>query len=201
MSGAAPQGRLIAVVGPSGVGKDSVMDALVARHPALGHVRRAVTRSAEAGGETIESLTPAAFEEARADGAFVLDWQAHGLSYGIPATECAPLAEGRDLLVNLSRGVLAEASARFPSLIVLSLTARTDVLARRLAARGRESRAEIAERLSRWMPTDAGAAPVLTIDNSGDLDATVASILAALYPASSFGTGRLQPHRFETDPK
>ena len=46
MNGAArPAGRMIAVVGPSGVGKDSVMAGLLEARPALRRVRRVITRA------------------------------------------------------------------------------------------------------------------------------------------------------------
>ncbi|HMB13658.1 MAG TPA: phosphonate metabolism protein/1,5-bisphosphokinase (PRPP-forming) PhnN, partial [Roseovarius sp.] len=45
------KGRLIAVVGPSGVGKDTLMRAMVAERPNLRRVRRVITRRADDGGE------------------------------------------------------------------------------------------------------------------------------------------------------
>lgn len=176
-------GRLIAVVGPSGVGKDSVIAGLQVRRSDLGRVRRAITRPADAGGEAIESLTRSAFEAALARGAFALSWEAHGLGYGIPAGVHADVAEGRDMLVNLSRSVLAEARGQFPTLIVLALTARAEVLAERLAGRRREDAAGIAARLARSVEIKAGGAEVIRIDNSGPLDTTVAAAMAALYGA------------------
>ncbi|WP_299293640.1 phosphonate metabolism protein/1,5-bisphosphokinase (PRPP-forming) PhnN [uncultured Tateyamaria sp.] len=175
-------GRLIAVVGPSGVGKDTVMAALAAAVPALGLVRRVITRPADAGGEDFDSATQAAFAEMQQAGHFALSWAAHGLQYGIPATVDVELRGGRDLLVNLSRAVLPQAQARFDKLIVLSLTASPDVLAARLGARGREDAAEIAARLARAGAGIPEGIDALTIDNSGPLDQTIRAAQAALYP-------------------
>lgn len=176
------RGRLIGVVGPSGVGKDSLMDALCARRPDLHRVRRVITRSAVAGGEDHETISPALFAARAAGGDFALYWQAHGLSYGVPATVDEIVALGRDALVNLSRGVLAKAMLRYDTLHVLHVTARPEVLAGRLAARGRESRAEIARRLSRPAPPMPEGLRVTEIDNSGHLQAAVNAALEALYP-------------------
>ncbi|MFD1807738.1 hypothetical protein ACFSHQ_04955 [Gemmobacter lanyuensis] len=41
--------RIVAVVGPSGAGKDTLMDAACAARPDLRRVRRWITRPAEAG--------------------------------------------------------------------------------------------------------------------------------------------------------
>lgn len=179
MTGAPPErGALIAVVGPSGVGKDSVMDAL-APELGLAKVRRVITRPAELGGEDFTSVDAATFERRRAAGHFALHWSAHGLRYGIPAGVDAELATGRSLLANLSRGVLSEAAARYDPLIVLNLTATPETLARRLAARRRESAEQIAHRLAR----DAALPPglrVIIVSNDGPLEQTVAACAARI---------------------
>jgi ribose 1,5-bisphosphokinase len=177
-------GRLIAVVGPSGVGKDTVIAGLCAARPGLHRVRRAITREAGAGGEDFEALSLAAFEAAEAAGAYALSWRAHGLAYGIPAGLRDVLGGGQDAVANLSRGVLDEARAAFPGLAVLALTASPAVLAARLAGRGRESAANIEARLSRAGAYAVAGSDVIAVTNDGPLEATVAAALAALYPAS-----------------
>lgn len=176
------QGRFIAVVGPSGVGKDSVMEALVAARPELVRVRRVITRAANAGGEDFEGISPALFMARAAGGDFALHWQAHGLFYGIPREVHQVLASGHDALANLSRGMLGQAARVFPTLHVLHITTRPEVLAERLAGRGREGRAEIARRLARPAPAFPPGLTVTEIDNSGRLERAVAAALAALYP-------------------
>ncbi|NCQ23039.1 MAG: phosphonate metabolism protein/1,5-bisphosphokinase (PRPP-forming) PhnN [Rhodobacteraceae bacterium CG17_big_fil_post_rev_8_21_14_2_50_63_15] len=161
------RGRLIAVVGPSGVGKDTLIRAMIAARPGLCRVRRVITRPADPDGEAHEPVSEAEFEARRKDGGFALWWRAHGLSYGVPVGICLDLAGGRDLLVNLSRSVLSEAQTRFQPFLVLNLTAPADVLAARLAARGRESGNELAERLlwtDQMLPE--GVRPVVTLDTA-----------------------------------
>lgn len=175
-------GRLIAVVGPSGVGKDTVIDALVAAVPGLHRVRRVITRPAEAGGEDFEGVTEAEFDRRRARGEFVLWWGAHGLRYGIPRGIVERLDEGGDVMVNLSRGALPDARRCFRGMVVLALTARPDVLAARLAGRGRETPEDVAARLARAGQFRVSGPDVIGIDNSGPPGATVAAARAALYP-------------------
>ncbi|WP_299044126.1 phosphonate metabolism protein/1,5-bisphosphokinase (PRPP-forming) PhnN [uncultured Tateyamaria sp.] len=175
-------GRLIAVVGPSGVGKDTVMEAMAAAEPRLALVRRVITRPATSGGEVFDAVTPSEFETLHRNGAFALSWSAHGLSYGVPKAVHTSLDAGQDMLANLSRKVLSLAQARFPGMAVISLTADADILAGRLTARGRETRADIARRLARADTDLPQGLAVTRIDNSGALADTVHAALAALYP-------------------
>jgi len=182
-------GRLIAVVGPSGVGKDSVIAAIAAARPDLHRVRRVITRQAPAGGEPFESVEAAAFARLVGSGAFALHWQAHGLGYGVPVTVDAVLASGGDAIANLSRTVLEKAARRFDRLHVVALSASPDRLAARLAARGRETPEDIARRLARPAPPLPAGVPVLQLANDGPLPATVAAALAVLYPESTPTSG------------
>ncbi|KIC48182.1 phosphonate metabolism protein/1,5-bisphosphokinase (PRPP-forming) PhnN [Tateyamaria sp. ANG-S1] len=175
-------GRLIAVVGPSGVGKDTVMEAMAEAEPRLGLVRRVITRPTGAGGEVFDGVTVPVFQAMAREGAFALSWAAHGLHYGIPVSVDAALGSGRDMLANLSRGVLGQARARFPGLRVIALMADAETLAERLGARGRETADDIAKRLSRAGTDLPDGTQATVIDNSGELKGTVRAALGALYP-------------------
>ncbi|RNF34430.1 phosphonate metabolism protein/1,5-bisphosphokinase (PRPP-forming) PhnN [Paracoccus methylarcula] len=167
--------RIVAVVGPSGAGKDTLMRCAAERRPDLRLVRRVITRPAESGGEDFDGVSSAEFERMRGEGRFALDWQAHGLSYGVPH-----VAGGGVWLVNLSRTVLPRAANVFPGLAVIHVSAASEVLAARLAGRGRESATQIDARIRREAGFHPGALPVTYIDNSGDLGEAAAAFVAAL---------------------
>ena len=176
---------LVLVVGPSGAGKDSLLDgarAALAGDRRFRFVRRVITRPEGAGGEAHEPATDAEFLTRRAAGGFALDWQAHGLRYAIPADIATDLAAGRVVVANVSRGVIDAARARFPT-CVIEITAPGDILATRLAARGRESAAEIAERIARNVPVPSGP-DVETLVNDSTLEAGIAAFVAALNRAA-----------------
>lgn len=176
-------GRLIAVVGPSGVGKDSVMAGMIAARPDMRLVRRTITRAPGLGGEDYHAVTPDAFAKAAENGAFCVYWTAHGLSYGIPADVLTDVQHGKECLANFSRSALLQAKALFSNLTVLNVTASPATLARRLAGRGRETEAEIAARLAQADKCLPAGLNVVTIANDGALEDSVTMALAALQPA------------------
>lgn len=174
-------GRLIYLMGPSGSGKDSLLQAALEPLQANGCriARRVITRSAEAVGEDALAVTEAEFEQLRRSGAFAMDWQANGLHYGIPREIDDWLAAGADVLVNGSRAFLSDARARYPTLQAVLLTVSLPVLRERLLARGRESVDEIDARLARNQQFQSTAEQVdaQLLDNSGALDQTVHRLL------------------------
>ncbi|MFT7596938.1 MAG: ribose 1,5-bisphosphokinase [Paracoccaceae bacterium] len=175
-------GRFIAIVGPSGVGKDSVMEGMAARDPRLALTRRVITRPSTAGGERFEGVSVQQFKTRRDAGQFALWWPAHGLLYGVPTSVDAVLAAGKDVLANLSRTMLQPAMTRFAQCEIIALTTSRDVLETRLRARGREDEADIAGRLDRSGYALPDATPAHVVDNSGALDQTVSQALDLLYP-------------------
>jgi len=175
-------GRFVAVVGPSGVGKDSVMVALAAHDPRFVLARRVITRLGDAGGEAFEGVSEAEFQSRDLAGEFALSWSAHGLHYAIPAAVDVPLHSGQDVLANLSRAVLTRAQVRFARFEVINLTAERSILARRLTARGRETADQIVKRLDRAAVPLPSGIKAHNIDNSGTLAQTVQAIMTRLYP-------------------
>lgn len=170
---------IFAIVGPSGAGKDTLIAGALAARPDLRRVRRVITRPAAAGGEDFEGVSEAEFARRREAGEFALHWPAHGLHYGIPRVQ---IDGPGDVIFNGSRAVLRAARAVLPDLRVIVITAPDAVLAERLAARGRESAADIQARLARaGFALPEGIAAV-TVVNDGAPERGIARLLAALQP-------------------
>lgn len=176
-------GIMAVVVGPSGAGKDTLMN-LAARHfagrPDVHFVRRVITREGDAGNEDHRSVSEVDFDAMEQSGAFAVSWEAHGLKYGIPADVTNELARGNLVIANGSRSVLHRFQAAFPRLKIINVTARREVLAERLMARGRESREDVMKRLDRSTITFDGSYDVTDIDNSGTLEDAERAIVAVL---------------------
>lgn len=179
------QGRLIAVVGPSGVGKDSVMAGLQRAVPDLHMVRRVITRPAELGGEDYDAVTDDQFDARLRDGAFALHWGAHGLQYGVPIDVKQTVAQGRDCLVNLSRSVLVRAADIFLRFTVLHVTAQPETLAHRLMTRGREDQDQITKRLAQAVKPLPAGLNIVELPNDGLLDETIARGVSLLQLAKA----------------
>jgi len=176
-------GALVLVVGPSGAGKDTLIGA--ARSQLLEDVRfsfprRVVTREAMVELEDHDTVAPDEFARRQQAGAYALDWQAHGLCYGVPASIDAAVTAGQVVVVNTSRRVIPQAVAKYPNCRVMLVTADPGVRALRLSSRGRETAEEVQLRLAReGAPVPDGIAPIV-IDNSGPLADGVSSFVTAL---------------------
>jgi ribose 1,5-bisphosphokinase len=177
-------GRLIFLIGPSGSGKDSLIDAARAQLTAAGVkiARRIITRSAESKGEAAQGVTAQQFDAMRAQGAFAMHWQANGLSYGIAQHVDQLLDAGSSVLVNGSRAYLAEARRRYPDLLAVLIDVKPQVLRQRLLARGRETPDEIEQRLARNAGLQAFDDPAVhVLDNSTTLEAAVTGLFKLLH--------------------
>jgi ribose 1,5-bisphosphokinase len=163
-------GVFVAVVGPSGAGKDTLIayarSALVSEGT-VEFVRRVITRPSDASSEDHDTLADAAFDEAEKGGAFAICWSAHGLRYGLPESVDRAVGQGQIVVANISRGAVPLVKARYANVVVAEITASAEILAERLAARGRESRGEVLARLARSAELGNGLQGAVRIDNSG----------------------------------
>lgn len=169
-------GRFVLVVGPSGAGKDTLIAAAkqhFSNDARYSFPQRLVTRNVDRTLEDHAVISRDAFERMRAEGDYTLCWEAHGLGYIIPANVREDVGAGRVVVCNVSRRSVAAALAVLSPVNVVVVTASAEIRAERLAARGRESLADIERRLKREgapIPKDVAAQ---VIDNSGGLDDAV----------------------------
>jgi len=125
------------------------------------------------------------FESATRAGAFTLTWEAHDLRYGIPASIDADIRAGRTVVCNVSRAIIGAARERYAEVLVVLVTAPPEILAARLAARGRDSDGDLERRLTRSENFAALAADCV-ITNVGAPEAAAAVLIETIArPASS----------------
>ena len=169
----AVRGRIVYVMGASGAGKDSLIREMRRRfrsHP-LTVARRYITRPLSPGEERHIPVSHERFSQLALKGHFALQWSAHGCRYGIPVRLERALEHGISILVNGSRTAFSQAVLRYPDILPVLVSAPVHLLRERLALRGRESGADLEERLS-TAPLSIPCAlsgPWICIDNSGAL--------------------------------
>jgi len=145
-------GLLFVVSGPSGAGKDTLVEALRSRRPGLRYSISATTRTArpdEREGEHYFFVSSTEFEGLRGSSR-LLEWREYGGNlYGTPrdyVERC--LSEGYDVIVKPEvHGALAIKAAYPDAVMIFLVPDRFSNLRERLLARRSETNEEIAGRL------------------------------------------------------
>lgn len=177
---------LIYVVGPSGAGKDSILRyarrRLDGQPVAFAH--RYITRPPVPGDENHVALTVAEFRLRKSRNLFAMDWDAHGLLYAIGIEAETWRKAGLVVVVSGSRAHFNRHMATAEHVIPVLVTCEAAILARRLAARGREDARELQERIERAAAVPIMHPALVTIDNSGAVERAGERFLALLADAA-----------------
>ncbi len=181
-------GAFVAIVGPSGAGKDSVISR--ARHllrddDRVVFPRRVVTRAPDLNEDNL-TVTADEFDRLLASGDLALHWGAHNLRYGVLKSVDRDIAAGGVCVVNVSRMVVQQVRRRYTQSAVVLIDAPAALRRLRLSGRGREASREIDDRISREVECFNSADADIVIENSGELEdaaGNLANVLSRLAPA------------------
>lgn len=149
-----PAGKLIVLTGPSGVGKGTLVRALLGRHPELSLSISATTRSPrtdEIDGQDYYFLSRQEFEAAIAQEE-LLEWAEYtGNYYGTPRAPVeAKIREGKTVLLEIEVVGAGQIQQAFPeALRIFILPPSFAELERRLRGRSQDDPQAIARRLQR----------------------------------------------------
>ncbi len=146
----APGAQLVIISGPSGVGKDTIIDALRERprEPDYHYVVTCTTRPPRPGevpGVSYQFLTADEFAHLR-DGGELLEYaEVHGHWYGTPRHEVADaLAEGHDVILKIDVQGASAVKQRAPdALLVFLVPPSMEELFQRLRSRATETADEL----------------------------------------------------------
>jgi guanylate kinase len=180
-------GLLFVVSGPSGAGKDTLLEALRARRPDLRYSVSATTRAPrpeERDGEHYFFLSREEFERRRSGGG-LLEWREYnGNLYGTPRDYVEQtLAKGDDLIVKPEvNGALAVKAAYPDAVLIFLVPDGFASLRSRLLARGTDSGSEIDSRLAiaHEELKFAENFDYLIVNEQGRMDAALSSVAAIL---------------------
>ncbi len=179
-------GILVYMMGPSGVGKDTLIQ-YAQTLPSTSTVtrplfvaRRYITRPLDKGGEQHLSVSKKEFAQALAQNMFAMHWQSHGLYYGVDKSIDHWLMSNALVLVNGSRAFIPQALQKYPQLVPVLVQAHPECLQERLVTRGRDSAPLIASRIRRANLSIPAIPTLRIIDNSGPLEHALAAFKALL---------------------
>jgi guanylate kinase len=147
------RGALIIISGPSGAGKGTLVDRLVARVPCLSVSVSATTRRPRPGevdGEDYIFLTAEEFGRRVEAGEF-LEWaEVHGNRYGTLRAEVdAKLVTGRDVILEIDPQGAFQVKRLMPEAVLVFIIAPSmDELERRIRKRGAETDEQVRTRLA-----------------------------------------------------
>lgn len=147
------KGALFIVAAPSGAGKSSLVNALLAREPGIRLSVSSTTRPprpGEADGEHYQFIDVAQFRRDAGAGLFLEHAEVHGNFYGTPRSAVEPiLAGGDDVLLEIDWQGARQVRAAMPDCVsVFILPPSREELERRLRKRNQDSEPVIARRLA-----------------------------------------------------
>ncbi len=180
------QGRLIVFTGPSGVGKGTLLQLLLQRHPDLHLSISATTRAPRQGeqdGVHYYFLSRDRFEEWVAQGEF-LEWaEFAGNCYGTPRRPLVEQVEqGRTAILEIELEGARQVRRTYPEARqIFVLPPSVEELERRIRDRGTDSEEAIAKRLSRAREEIAAAGEFDVRIVNDDLDQALTELEAACF--------------------
>jgi guanylate kinase len=147
------RGTLIIISGPSGAGKGTLVDRVVARVPRVWVSVSATTRQPRPGevyGEDYLFLSPEDFQRRIDEGDF-LEWaEVHGNRYGtLRSSVEARLAEGYDVILEIDPQGALQVKEIMPDAVLVFIVAPSfEELERRIRRRGAETEEQVKTRLA-----------------------------------------------------
>ena len=188
----APGALLVIISGPSGVGKDTIIEALAARprDPDYHYTITCTTRAPRPGetpGVSYRFLAPEAFHELRLSGELLEANEVHGNWYGTPRRDVAEaLAAGHDVILKIDVQGASVVKQRVPdALLVFIVPPSLEALFQRLRSRATETADELETRqrnaaieLARQGDYDR-----VVVNETGEIERTAAEIEAIIEQA------------------
>lgn len=177
------QANVFYLVGPSGSGKDSIINGIrskVSDTEQLLIAHRYITREFDNLAENHIALSESEFKLRKTAGLFAMHWQANDYFYGIGCEVNEWLSKGFSVLFNGSRQQIDNAKLIFGKrLQVIVIDVSPERLVKRLQKRGRERKDQITARLQRSLQyQESLPEDCWHLDNNGDLKSCVEKLYA-----------------------
>lgn len=169
--------KIVLIVGPSGVGKDTLLrhaKDLLKHNEDFNFVKRYITRPADSNEDNFY-VKDEAFCTLEDNDYFISSWRAHSNCYGI-AKECI---DGKINIISISRAHVKDFEKAYDDVTTVHITIPRLVLLERLRLRGRETEAQIMQRIKRTYE-DIEAKNIVEFDNNQPLEESACKFIKLL---------------------
>ncbi|MFK2821619.1 hypothetical protein [Arcobacter sp. YIC-80] len=160
--------KIVLIVGPSGVGKDTLLKgARKILKNEINFVRRYITRKPDKN-EKNYFLDEFAFEILKHNSFFASSWNAHGNYYAIAKNSI----KNKVNIISVSRAKISDFEKQYDKVYTINITVPKEELRNRLLLRKRESLEQIEKRLNRSYPK-IEAENLIEFDNSKNIEVSI----------------------------
>ncbi len=173
-------GTLYMIVGPSGSGKQALIDAVLAARPDMGRAPLIVSAQHSNNTCVVGSVSPDRFLHYMRRDMFALQWDCDGFRYGMTHDAAKQLRDGESLILSCDSSIIDKARELYPNIKVIYITARMDVLRRRLASMEYGSDTEIDMHLAQSARLRPRKHDMVTVDTSDSIAAGAKALMAAI---------------------
>lgn len=173
-------GTLYLIVGPTGSGKQALVDAVLQSRPDIRRAPLIVSAPNNQNMCAVGAISPERFLDLMRRGAFALQWDCDGVRYGLTHESTRQLEDGQSLILCGDTLLIEKAREVYPTVRVIYITARMDILRRRLTSMAYGSDVEIDMHLAqseRMRPKDR---EIVTVDTSDSIAAGAKALMGAL---------------------
>ncbi len=171
--------KIILIVGPSGVGKDSLLKKAKQElgdefFKEYNFIKRYITRQPDKNEKNFY-LEEEALEVLKKNDFFISSWSSHNNTYAIAKNS---LKKGKNI-ISISRGKIKDFEDFSEKVFTINISVSKTELKKRLEKRGREDKDEIQERLNRVYKT-IEANNLIDFDNSKDIKSSSKEFISLL---------------------
>ncbi len=173
-------GTLYMIVGPSGSGKQALIDAVLEARPDLRRAPLIVSAQRSSNSCVIGSVSPDRFLHLMRRDTFALQWDSDGFRYGLTHDAAKQLRDGESLILSCDSSVIDKGKELYPDVQVIYITARMDVLRRRLASMAYGSDIEIDMHLAQCERFRPRKPDMVTVDTTESIAAGARALMEAI---------------------
>ena len=171
-------GKAFIVLGPSGSGKNTLINGACKNIDNLKAIKRYITRTKIDINEDYNPIDEKIFTQMKSENLFCTTWNANNCNYGIHKDAIDDLKDGKNIIFAGSREYINNILYDISSSIVIHINATSNLLSQRIIDRKRENEFEINSRIKREnynLPTSTKF-----VENNSSIDQGIMNLTALI---------------------